>query len=127
MGNQEFRYTYTVPTEAEKQEIDYIRRQYSPRSESDMEKLRRLHNKVNQLPQIISLIFGIIGTLIFGLGLTCALEWSMMALCIILSIIGIVLVIFAYPMYNYFLKRNKARYGEQILELSNKLLDIKEE
>ena len=58
---------------------------------------------------------------------TCALEWDMMALCVVLSIVGIVLVIFAYPMYNYFLKRNKARYGEEILELSNKLLDIKEE
>lgn len=127
MGNQEFRYTYTAPTSTEKQEIEHIRRQYSPKVETDIERLRRLHNKVNQLPQIISLIFGIIGTLIFGLGLTCALEWDMMALCVILSIIGIVLVIFAYPMYNYFLKRNKARYGEEILELSNKLLDIKEE
>lgn len=71
---------------------------------------------------MISLIFGIIGTLIFGLGLTCALEWNKMLFCIILSIIGIVLAIFAYPMYNYILRKNKSKYGEEIVRLSNKLL-----
>ena len=124
MENNEFKYTYTAPSEAERKQIDSIRRQYLPKeqSQSKLERLKWLDNKVKQLPQIVSLILGIIGTLIFGLGIACILEFNIIWLGIILGILGIVPIIAAYPVHNRIIQKNKLKYREEILSLSKELL-----
>ena len=124
MENKEFKYTYSAPSESERKEIEKIKRQYDTmeKGENKLERLKRLDNKVKRFPQIIALTIGIIGTLVFGLGLTCALEWDAMIPCIVLSVVGIAILAIAYPIYNYTFKRNKKKYGEEILRLSKELL-----
>ena len=125
MENKQFNYTYKAPTEEERREIESIKRQYEePKTEEGkLEKLRRLNNFVNGSATAISLIVGIIGTLAFGLGLTMVLEWSKLIGGIIVMIIGIPLVAIAYPLYNKILKRNKEKYGKEIIKLSEELLN----
>ena len=125
MENKQFNYTYKAPTEEERREIESIKRQYEePKTEEGkLEKLRRLNNFVNGSATAISLIVGIIGTLVFGLGLTMVLEWSKLIGGIIVMIIGIPLVAIAYPLYNKILKRNKEKYGKEIIKLSEELLN----
>ena len=70
--NNQFNFKYTAPSQEERKEIDSIRRQYLPeeQAESKIERLRRLDSLVKNTAIIWSLVLGVMGTLIFGLGLT---------------------------------------------------------
>lgn len=127
MSNQ-FNYKYSAPTEEERREIDSIRRQYAPKeqTESKIERLRRLDALVKNTAIIWSLCLGVIGTLIFGLGLTLILEWSVFPWGLVAMAVGSLPIIIAYPVYKSVLKKYKNRYGEEILRLSEELLNEKE-
>lgn len=123
--NEQFNYKYTAPTEEERKEIASIRRQYAPQeqTESKMERLRRLDALVKNTAIIWSLALGVVGTLVFGAGLTMILEWSILLWGIVLMAVGSVPVAIAYPVYKWLLKKYKNRYGEEILRLSEELLN----
>ena len=127
--NEKFEYKYNAPTIEERKEINSIRSQYLPKDKTmtKIDRLRYLDKKVKTLPLIYSLSFGIGGTLTFGLGLTFFLEWSNYWYWgAPISIIGIVLAIIAYPLYNKLLNKYKNKYGKEIVELSNELLNEEE-
>ncbi len=128
MSNK-FNYRYTAPTEEERKEIDSIRRQYvqEEKSETKLERLRRLNKIVNNTATIWSLCLGVLGCLIFGLGLTLILEWSIWLLGIILMVVGSVPMAIAYPIYLATLKKYKSLYGEEIIKLSEELLNENKE
>jgi len=125
MENKQFNYTYKAPTEAERREIESIRRQYEePKTEEGkLERLRRLNNYVNGLATALSLASGVLGLLIFGLGLAMILEWGLLIGGIIVMIVGVPPISIAYPLYNKILTRNKEKYGKEILRLSEELLN----
>ena len=124
--SKKFEYSYSAPTEAERKEIESIRRQYiaeEKREETDMEKLRRLDAKVRNMPTMYALIMGVFGILVFGLGLAMVLEWGMMLWGIVVMVVGALPMGLAYPIYQFTLKEGKKKYGAEILELSEKLLN----
>ncbi len=127
MSNQ-FNFKYTAPSQEERKEIDSIRRQYAPKeqTETKLQRLRRLDALVKNTSVISSLCLGIVGVLIFGMGLTMVLEWSMLVFGIVLMIVGAVPMAVAYPVYKTVLAKYKERYGEEILRLSDELLNEKE-
>ena len=126
--SDQFNYKYTAPTAEERKEIDSIRRQYSPKEqkETKLERLRRLDSLVKNTAVIWSLVFGVIGTLIFGLGLTMILEWNVFIWGIIFMVVGSVPIAIAYPLYSFLLNKYKNRYGAEILRLSEELLNENE-
>ena len=129
MKSREFNYKHTAPTEVERKEIESIRRQYTEpdtKQESKLEKLRRLDAKVKNTPTIVALVLGVVGCLIFGLGLTTILEWKQMLLGAIVMAVGTVPMIFAYPAYKFTFKRYKKKYGAEIVSLSESLLNGEE-
>lgn len=125
MNETQFNYTYKAPTEQERREIESIKRQYEPQSnnESKLARLRKLNNYVNGMATSISLALGVVGLLVFGLGLAMVLEWKIITGGIIVAILGIPLIAVAYPVNNLVLNKNKKKYGKEILELSNELLN----
>ena len=127
MSENKYSYTYSAPTEAEKKEIDSIRRQYEPKSEKEtkLNRLRRLDSSVKNPPQIVALILGIIGLLIFGLGFTTVLEWGHTLLGIIIAVFGIVPMALALPAYKKIYAKQKAKHSEEILKLTKELLNGK--
>lgn len=123
--DKQFNYKYTAPTEEERKEIDSIRRQYAPQeqTETKLERLRRLDALVKNTATIWALALGIVGALIFGLGLTMILEWNIWLCGILLMVVGFVPMAIAYPVYKAVLKKYKDRYGQEILRLSEELLN----
>jgi len=123
MSNQ-FNFKYTAPSQEERKEIDSIRRQYLPREEKEtkLDRLRKLDALVKNTAMVIALCFGVIGSLIFGVGLTMILEWSILFWGIVVCIIGSVPTLLAYPAYKFVLTKYKKRYGDEILRLSDELL-----
>ena len=123
--SEKFEYKYEAPTIEERKEIDSIRRAYLPENKqmSKIDRLRYLDNKVKSIPMIWGLTLGVIGTLLFGTGLTFFLEWThLWFIGIPFSVIGVLPIAFAYPVYMYLLKKYKAKYGPEIVRLSNELL-----
>ena len=124
MENKEFKYNYVAPTGEERKEIDRIRKQYLPQEqvESKLERLRRLDHFVHNSAMIVSLVLGVVGCLCFGLGLALILEWKQMLLGILIAAVGCVPMGVAYPAYAFVLKKNKQKYGAEILRLSEEIL-----
>lgn len=122
-----FNYKYKALNESEREEIESIRRSYLPKSKSSIERLRELDGKVKNTPIITSLSLGIIGVLIFGLGLTMILVFDTIIYGIIVMAIGCIPVGVAYPVYLKIYDKQKNKYQEEILSLSEKLLNEEDE
>ena len=127
-----FRYTYSAREQAE---LRQIREKYtggSAEGESKLARLRRLDASVTQKAQAISLIFGVIGTLILGFGMSLILStlgealglgFSMrIVLGIVIGAVGGTLAGLAYPVYHFVLEREKKRVAPEILQLTEELM-----
>ena len=123
-NNEKFTYTYTAPTESERREINDIRRRYLPKSEYETKlgQLKEADARFRRVPLAIGIALGVVGTLVFGLGLTFALEWNDFLAGALISLAGIVIIALAYPVYGVLFKRNKKKHGEEILKLTAELL-----
>lgn len=124
-----FEYTYSAKEQAE---LKKIRERYSPKEEDKMERLRRLDRQVTQKAKAISLVFGIIGALILGVGMSLAMSefrnilgaYKDMAMLfgIIIGVVGCVLVSLAYPIYNLVLQRERKKIAPEIIRLTDELM-----
>lgn len=123
--NEKFIYNYSAPTTEERREIETIVNQYLPKdtNKSTFEQLKELNKKVKRTPRIVSLVMGIVGVLIFGLGLSMILEWQIFVWGVVVCIVGIIPVSLAYFVYKAIYRLNKAKYGDKIVELGNELLN----
>ena len=123
MENNEnsFNYTYSAK---EQDEVKSIRKKYVLQEEDKMERLRRLDASVYSKASVPSLILGIIGALILGLGMSLCMVWAGFWFVpgIVIGIIGIVLVSLAYPVYNKTLKKEREKIAPEILKLTEELM-----
>lgn len=125
-NNHSFEYNYSA---AQKQEVEAIRKKYLPKEEDKMEQLRRLHHSATQKAQAASIALGVIGTLIFGLGLSLCLTdlsgflgGTAMFVGIPVGLGGLVMLALAYPVYNTVLRRERKKIAPEILRLTEDLL-----
>ena len=121
MNNNDFQYTYSAK---QQNEIKRIRKKYLPKEETTdkMELLRKLDKSAETPGVIIALILGIVGTLIFGLGMCCILVWTNHYTSgVIIGISGIIIMSLAYPAYKNITKRRRSIIAPQILRLTDEL------
>ncbi|MBQ8400176.1 MAG: hypothetical protein IJX08_09490 [Clostridia bacterium] len=126
-----FNYTYSAK---EQEEIKNIRNKYAkPKGQEDkMAQLRRLDQSVTQKASIAALVFGIIGTLILGLGMSLTMTDLLelfgkyqslgMLVGITIGVAGIILVCLAYPLYNLVLKKEREKIAPDIIRLTDELM-----
>ena len=121
MENKSFTYNYSA---ARNKEVESIRRKYMPQEESKLEKLKRLDYRVQMAGTIESLCFGIIGALVFGIGMCLFLDVFAGAawLTAILMICGTLLMIPAYPIYRRIARKTRAELTPEILRLSEEIM-----
>jgi len=123
-NREKFQYSYSVPTELERREIASIKKLYEDETPKDskLSRLRKLDAFVKNSAMALGISSGTIGLLIFGLGMSLFLEWSLYAWGVLMAILGILPMIAAYPAYKFLLNKNKKKYGAEILRLSEELL-----
>ena len=121
MENNTFSYNYSA---ARNKEVESIRKKYIPHEESKLERLKRLDRKVQSAGTIEGLCFGIIGALVFGIGLCFGLDALAGAawLTALFMIIGTLLMIPAYPIYRRIASKTKAELTPEILRLSEEIM-----
>ncbi len=116
-----FSYKYSAKEAAE---IKRIREKYAPAETNKLELLRRLDKSVGTEARIWSLTVGILGAVIMGSGMSLCLvgpsEYLAAGVCI--GLVGIVLVIIAYPIYSAILKRKRKKIAPTILALTEELI-----
>lgn len=117
-NNEKFEYTYSAKQQAE---LETIRKKYLPEKETKMDKLRRLDKSVTRPGTIISIIIGIAGTLIMGLGMCMCLEWQQFVLGIIFGLLGIAILAAAYPVFNKITQKQKEKIAPEILKLTEEI------
>ncbi len=124
-----FKYTYSAK---EQDEIKRIRQKYQIQEEDGINRLRRLDAEVTSKATAIALSIGIVGTLIMGTGMSLILselstllglaELTGMVVGIITGVLGIVMVVLAYPVYNKVIKKEREKIAPEILQLSAELM-----
>ena len=121
MGNQSFNYTYSAK---QQEEIKKIREKYAAPQEDKMAQLRKLDNSVTSKATAVSLIIGILGTLLLGVGMsfTMVFEDVWFIPGIIIGIIGMGILSLAYPLYNRILKKERERIASEVLRLTDELM-----
>ena len=127
--NVSFSYVYSAE---EQDEIRKIRKKYEFRKEDPISRIRKLDNSVTQKATAISLVFGVVGVLIMGsgmsfimtdlgsiIGMSGNITWI---LGMLTGVMGLILVVLAYPMYNNVLKKEREKVASEILELTEELM-----
>ena len=133
-NNQEqngFTYTYSAKEQAE---LKRIRDKYtvSKEDEDKMSRVRRLDASVTNTAQAVALVFGIIGALILGFGMSLCMtdlgeilgsyKDMAMVIGIIVGVVGGVLASFAYPIYNAIVKAKRKKIAPEIIRLTDELM-----
>lgn len=118
-----FNYTYSA---SQQEEIRRIAEKYKQpaKGEDTLEQLRELDKSVTKPGTVISLVIGIISSLILGIGMCCTMVWGsdLFIIGIIIGVVGIVGIIMAYPVYSSITKRRREKLAPEIIRLSNKLM-----
>ena len=129
--NKGFQYTYSAKEQAE---LKRIRDKYTAPTETEdkMTRLRRLDASVTNTAQAVALVFGVIGTLILGFGMSLVMTElaeslgisgdAAMAIGIIVGIVGGVLASLAYPIYNAIVKAIRKKLAPEIIRLADELI-----
>lgn len=110
--------------------VQKIRTQYVEKKSSELDTLKNLDTKVKRPANIFAYIFGSIGAIIMGTGMSLVmtdigtiLGWTnSMIPGIIIGIIGMILAIINYPIYKGILHSRRKKYANQIMMLSDKIL-----
>lgn len=123
MENQEkekFSYTYSAK---EQEEVNRIRKKYVA-EDNKLEQLRRLDAGVTEKATAVSIIVGVIGALVLGVGMCCAMVWQGMWFIpgIVIGLAGMAVVAMAYPIYQKVLKKERKKIAPEIIRLTDELI-----
>lgn len=115
-----FHYSYSA---RQQEEIRKIREKYIQKEESKMEQLRQLDESATRPGTIAAIVVGIIGALFLGIGMCCTMVWAGQFFIpgIIIGVIGIAVVIAAYPIYNRITGKRREKLAPEIMRLTDEL------
>lgn len=123
--------TFTMTYSAQQQEeIQSSRQKYMPAKADKMEQLRALDASATKKATVHSLVFGIVGTMLLGIGMSLAMSnfgailgTLAMPVGILTGIAGIGMLSCAYPVYQRTLKREQEKIAPEIIRLTDELMD----
>lgn len=91
-------------------------------SEDKMEQLRRLDRSATKKGTKVSIILGVLGCLLLGIGMCFTMVWvEWFIYGIPVGLAGIALIIAAYPVFVRITRKERERLAPRILELTEEL------
>ena len=104
-----------------------IASEYAPKKANKVVALKKLDRKATQTAEIFSFTFGIISTLIMGIGMCYSMgvigenNTTSMIIGIIIGLIGIFGVSINYFIYKKIIAKGKEKYGNDIIRLAQEI------
>ncbi len=110
--------------------VQKIRTQYTERESTQLDELMALDKKVKMPANVFAYIFGTVGAVVMGAGMSLVMTDigsifgidSSMTVGIVTGIIGLLMAIVNYPIHKAVLFSRKKKYAAQIIELSEKIM-----
>ena len=110
--------------------VEKIRTQYMEKESTDLDALRELDAKVKRPANVFGFLFGSIGAIIMGGGMSLVMTdiggtlgmTDPMIPGIIIGLAGMLMAIINYPIYKGILGSRRRKYADKIIALSNKIM-----
>ena len=108
-----------------------IRTQYMEKTPSELDALRELDAKVKRPANVFAYVFGSISAVVMGAGMSLVMTdigatvgiASPLVPGIIIGVLGLGMALLTYPIYKRILNSRKDKYGAEILQLSDKIIN----
>ena len=114
--------------------VQKIRTQYVEKDESEknLDMLRELDAEVKRPANVFGYVFGSIGAIVMGAGMSLVMTdigtqlgiTNTMPVGIAIGVVGMLMALANYPIHKRILTKRKQKYGDEILNLSEKILDV---
>ena len=118
-------------SESQVKYIQKIRNEYSERKVTKLDELKALNERVEKPAKLFAYVFGAVGALILGTGMSLAMKaigtglTFAMPLGITIGVVGLAMVSANYFLYEKLLSGRKKKYANQVLSLTDELLNKK--
>ncbi|MBP1042936.1 hypothetical protein I6N95_18130 [Vagococcus sp. BWB3-3] len=109
-------------TTTEQDKITAIRTQYLAKGENKLLQLKQLDRKVKLPAKLTSGVVATGGALLLGAGMSHIMVWENMTTGLTMGIPGLLLALLSIPLYSVVLSKQKKKYTEDIIALSDELL-----
>jgi len=110
--------------------VEKIKEQYTKHALTKTEQLKALDKNVKRGVRVFSYIYGSVSSLVLGTGMCLAMGvigtgTPLMLAGIAIGVIGIGLVSSTYPIYKRLLEKSKKKHADEIIALSDEILNNK--
>lgn len=114
--------------------VQKIRTQYTEKQHTQLDALKALDAKVKRPVYVFSYLFGSISAIVMGCGMSLVMTdigttlgmTNTMVPGIIVGVVGMIMAIVNYPIYKGLLYTRKKKYADQIMQLSDRIMDEQE-
>ena len=111
--------------------VQKIRTQYTERENTQLDALKALDKKVKKPANVFAIVFGSISAVVMGSGMSLVMTdigsiigiESPMFPGIIIGVVGLVMALLTYPMYKKILNSRKKKYANEIIKLSDNIMN----
>ena len=108
-----------------------IRTQYMEKTPSELDALRELDAKVKRPANVFAYIFGSISAIVMGAGMSLVMTdvgaaigiASALVPGIAIGVVGLGMALLTYPIHKGILNARKRKYGDEILALSDRIMN----
>ena len=103
--------------------------EYAPKQASKIVALKKLDRLAKRNAEIFAFTFGIVFSLVLGLGMSFAMgvigdkSIASMAIGIVVGLVGIAGISVNYPIYKKLLQKGKEKYGSDIIRLAQEIAE----
>lgn len=110
--------------------VQKIRTQYTERENTQLDELKKLDSKVKMPANIFAYVFGSIGAIIMGSGMSIVMTdigetigiGNPMPVGIVIGVVGMLMAIINYPIYKNILASRRRKYADRIIDISDKIM-----
>ncbi len=111
--------------------VQKIRTQYTEKEHTCLDELKALDARVKRPANVFAYLFGSIGAIVMGSGMSLVMTdigeilgmTDSLVPGIVIGVVGMSMAIVNYPLYKRMLTSRRAKYADQIMQLSDKIME----
>lgn len=110
--------------------VQKIRTQYTEKEHTQLDELMALDSTVRRPAVIFAYVFGVLGAMIMGVGMSLVMTElgetlglsSSLPIGVVIGVVGLLMVLVNYPIYKRILSSRRRQYADRIIAVSDKIM-----